>query len=37
MKSTNKESMTLWSELKKIWKNDVMEKRWETTYNDVII
>jgi len=37
MKSTNEESMTLWSELKKTWKNDVMGKHWETIYNGVMI
>jgi len=28
--------MTLWSKLKKPWKNDVMEKYWKTAKNDVI-
>ena len=36
MKSANKESMTLWPELKKTRTNDVMEKYEKTAKNDVI-
>jgi len=32
----NEVQETLWSRLKKPWKNDVMEKYWKSTKDDAI-